>query len=177
MALTLDMSKAYDRVEWDYLRALLNKMGFATKMMDLFMRRVTSARYQINHASKKFGNIVPAICLRQGDPLSSYLFLICTEGFKVIIKNYESRGLIKGIQVARRALTVPHIFFAHKSYIFSKANREEALYVVNLLTMFKKASGQKINVEKSTVFFSCNVDADFKKEVCDILKKFINEGG
>lgn len=111
MALKLDMSKAYDRVEWSYIRAMLLKLGFADSITDLFRQCVTTAHYKIAHSGKEFGNIIPHRGLRQGDPLSSYLFLLCMEGLSALIKSYERRGLIKGIRVAKGAPSVSHMFF------------------------------------------------------------------
>lgn len=102
IALKLDMSKACDRIEWSFLQAVLSKIGFDN--MNLFMYCVISAKYRISHARNEFENIVQGQGIRQGDPVSSYLFLICMEGLSTIIRNYESRKLLKGVQVARGAL-------------------------------------------------------------------------
>ncbi|XP_062100071.1 uncharacterized protein LOC133805941 [Humulus lupulus] len=169
MALKLDMSKAYDRVEWGYLRAVLGRLGFSQKLIALLMKCVTSARYQISHAGKEFGHIVPERGLRQGDPLSSYLFIICTEGFSALLRTYERRKLIRGIQVARGAPVISHMLFADDSYIFCKATSENAAHVSHLLTIFEGTSGQKVNYEKSSVFFSRNIEVSMRDTICGDL--------
>ncbi|XP_062112653.1 uncharacterized protein LOC133823820 [Humulus lupulus] len=166
MAVKLDMSKAYDRVEWGYLRSVLCRMGFHEKLVSLFMVCVSSARYQIAHGGKEFGLIIPERGLRQGDPLSSYLFIICTEGFSALLQEYERKQFISGIQVARGAPRISHMFFADDSYIFCKANSEEANHVLSLLHTFELASGQKINYDKSSVFFSRNTLVADRDTIC-----------
>lgn len=157
MVLKLDMSKAYDRVEWSYIRAMLSKLGFSNSVVNLFMQCISTARYNITHSGKEFGSIIPQRGLRQGDPLSSYLFLICMEGLSALIKSNEQCGLIKGIKVARGAPSVSHLFFTDDSYIYCHASKEEATQVMEILSIFEQASGQKINTSKSSVFFSRNV--------------------
>lgn len=134
MALKLDMSKAYDRVEWGFLKEMLTKLGFSLRLVTLFMACVTSARYKISHTGSEFDLFVSERGIRQGDPLSSYLFLICTEGFTTLIRDYERRKLIKGMQVARGAPFVSHMFFANDSYIYCRAEGRDAVQVMSLLT-------------------------------------------
>lgn len=135
----------------------LEKDGVIEKFVDLFMKCVTSAQYQINRAGREFGNIAPERGLCQCDPLSYFLFLACTEDFRAIIKDYERRGMIKGIQVARGAPIVSHMFFVNDSYIFCRANKEEASQITKLLCVVEQVSRQKINVDKPSMFFSRNV--------------------
>lgn len=92
------------------------------------------------------------------------------EGLSALIKEYEWRKMITGIQVARGATAISHMFFANDSYIFCRANREEATHVIQMLALFEKASGQKINIDKSNAFFSRNAKEDVKNESCGTLR-------
>ena len=169
MSLNLDMSKAYDRVEWNFLKEMLLTLGFEDKLVSLFMNCVTSSRYTINHSGKEFGLILPKRGIRQGDPLSSYMFLICMEGLTALVNEYERRRLLTGIKVARGAPVLTHMFFADDSYIYSKANEETALQINHMLQVYEKASGQQIYKTKSSVLFSCNTNQEEKEIVCNIL--------
>lgn len=102
MPLKLDMSKAYDRVEWAFSRDMLYQLGFVEDSIRLIMECVCvcSTKYQINDAGRRFGSIIPSRGIRQGDPLSSYLFLICMEGLSILLREHERSSLLKGIQVA-----------------------------------------------------------------------------
>lgn len=77
--------------------------------------------------------------------------------------------LLRGIQVARGVPTISHMFFADDSYIFCKAISEDAIQVIKLLQTFEKASGQKINKEKSSIFFSRNTATEVRQDICNIL--------
>jgi hypothetical protein len=91
-ALKIDMMKAYDRVEWNYLRGCLAKLGFTESWIDSVMRCVTSVRYAVRVNGELTKPVVPTRGIRQGDPISPYLFLLCTEGLSCLLQKQEVQG-------------------------------------------------------------------------------------
>ncbi|KAM6553480.1 hypothetical protein CsatB_014242 [Cannabis sativa] len=169
MAMKLDMSKAYDRVEWEYLSAVMHRMGFASKWVSLIMKCVTSVQYSVFHDGHLMGPIVPSRGIRQGDPLSTYLFIICAEGFSSLIRKFEEDQVIQGCRVARNAPPITHMLFADDSYLFCQANPTTANNIKQMLHSFEIASGQKVNVAKSSIFFSPNNATPQRNEICNVL--------
>lgn len=156
-ALKLDMSKAYDRVEWYFLSAIMLKLGFSSLWVQLVMACVTTTDLFILNQGEEIGPIYPERGLRQGDPLSPYLFLIIAEGLSAMLTRMEMEGRLHGISMARSAPSVTHLLFADNSYVFFKANQMEAKNIKDLLSNYGKASGQYVNFDKSLVGFSTNV--------------------
>lgn len=168
-ALKIDMSKAYNRLEWDYLSLVLDRMGFPSEWIQWMKMCVSTVRYSILHNGTNLDPIVPSRGLRQGCPLSPYLFILCAEGFSAMLRRYERRGLIHGCLVARGAPIVSHLFFADDSYLFFKATRRECQSIQRCIDAYETASGQKINFQKSSILFSPNTSAAVQTDLCNRL--------
>lgn len=84
-------------------------MGFDARWVQLIMQCIRTVSYQIIHARREMGHIVPTRGLRQGDPLSPYLFIICAEGLSAMLNRFESLKMIKGVKVCKRAMAINHM--------------------------------------------------------------------
>ena len=170
MALKLDMSKAYDRVEWVFLEKILLKMGFQDSWVALIMECIRTVTYSILVNGEPKGLITPSRGLRQGDPLSPFLFLFCAEGLNAIFRRAAMDGEIEGFSLCRNGPKLTHLFFADDCLIFCRATLEECLKIQSLLDIYEVASGQMINKEKTTLFFSGNTDTQTQ----DAIKVALN---
>jgi hypothetical protein len=166
MALKLDMAKAFDRIEWPFVQAMLSTMGFPETLIKTIMNCITSVSYQIlinGQPSKCFS---PERGLRQGDPLSPYLFILCANVLSGLLKKESQQSNIHGIQIARNAPKITHLLFADDSLLFARANPKEAETIMKVLQSYQLASGQMVNLDKSEVSFSRNVPEIEKDMIC-----------
>ena len=125
MALKLDISKAYDRVERSFLEALMRKMGFNEKWIGLIMVCVKTITYSILANGKPRGMILPTRGIRQGDLLLPFLFLLCKERLHGIINQVARRGEVTGFSICKRGPKLTHLLFANDSLLFYKATLDE----------------------------------------------------
>ena len=165
MALKLDMSKAYDRVEWVCLEKIMEKLGFERKWRNLVMSCVSSMTYSIRINGKLRRHIVPTRGIRQGDPLSPYLFLLCAEGLSSLIRREVEIGGMEGLAVSRGGPRLSHLFFADDSLIFCKATMDECNSLQINLQVYEQAFGQQLNHAKTSLFFSSNTLVDVQQEI------------
>ncbi|KAL5579737.1 hypothetical protein UlMin_012179 [Ulmus minor] len=168
-ALKLDMSKAYDRVEWDFLRGMMSKLGFSLQWINLVMRCVTLVSYSFIINGQGQGSLFPGRGLRQGDPLSPYLFVTCAQGLSEMLIDYECKRLFKGVSVASSCPLVSHLFFANDSLIFCRARIKECVELKQCLQSYAGTSGQFINYEKSALSFSPNTRVSIRDEICSLF--------
>ena len=141
MAIKLDISKAYDRVEWGYLEAMMRRMGFRERWISLMMMCVTTISFSVLINGQPKGRIVPTRGLRQGDPISPYLFLLCAEGLSAMLQRKGSGEAVSGVQICRRAPRISHLLFADDCSVFGKASLEEGLKVTKILEDYERESG------------------------------------
>ena len=120
MALKLDMSKAYNRVELVCLDKIMEKLGFHRRWRNLMMQCVSTVTYSIKINVKPKGHISPTRGLRQGNPLSPYLFLLCAEGLSALIKKVVAEGSMEGIFVCKNGPCLSHLFLQTIVLSFAK---------------------------------------------------------
>jgi len=140
-AVKLDMHKAYDRVEWGFLEKMMLKLGFDDRWVKLIMANVSSVRYSVRFISMETEMITPTRGIRQGDPLSPYLFLIVAEGLSSLIQQAEERGELEGIKVCREAPMVSHLLFVDDSLILMHVDKSNADCLRGILDMYCQSSG------------------------------------
>ncbi|OMO57964.1 reverse transcriptase [Corchorus capsularis] len=169
MALKLDLSKAYDRVEWKFLEGIMRQLGFADRWISLVMHCVETVSYSVLVNGEETDKIAPTRGIRQGDPLSPYLFLLCMEGFSCLLQDAERLGHIRGVVVSRVAPRVSHLFFADDNLLFSRASLADCDAILDVLRQFELASGQQINTDKSAILFSKNTLEDLRSMIMNYL--------
>ncbi|XP_050207602.1 uncharacterized protein LOC126657026 [Mercurialis annua] len=122
LALKLDMSKAYKRVEWGFVKRVLWKLGFNHIWICWIMNCITSVSYSVNFNGASHGFIWPLKGFRQGDRLSLFLFLLCARCFSSLIAQAELNDELSGVQISWRSPRVFHLLFADDSLRFFKAS-------------------------------------------------------
>ncbi|KAK5774337.1 hypothetical protein PVK06_042192 [Gossypium arboreum] len=169
MAVKLDMSKAYDRVEWDFFKEVMFRMGFNKKWTDAIIKCISTVFYSVvinSHIGEKFR---PIRGLRQGDLLSPFLFLICGEGLSSLLRLALNVCFFKRVKISRRGPQVTHLLFANDCILFGEATSRGANLFKEILREYRSCSGQRVNFEKSTVFFSRNTEEEDRRMVVNIL--------
>lgn len=127
---------------------------------------------------RQSGHIIPSRGLRQGDPLSLYLFLLCVEGLVSLLKEATRINKIRGFAAAKNGPRISHIFFADDSLICCRAKKGDCLELLRNLTVYKHASGQEVNNDKSRLMFSRNTseaDKIMMRHVLGICRSMEND--
>ena len=114
--------------------------------------------------------ISPTRGIHQRDLLLPFLFLLCTEGFHSIISQATTDEAIRGYSFTHfTSPRLSHLLFANDNLLFCRATCEECNTVLELLSTYKKILGQKINREKTNVFFSKSTSPNLRQVIKDTL--------
>jgi hypothetical protein len=150
----LDMEKAYDHVDWNFLIYLLKRCGFG-EMWCLWIKHcISTVRFSvlINGVPSSFFGSSRGVW--QGDLLSPFLFVLVMEAFSRMLGAFISRGLISGFIVGSSELNrvnVSHLLFANDTLVFCEANESQIRHVGALLVCFEAVAGLKVNLSKSAL--------------------------
>ncbi|XP_019167697.1 PREDICTED: uncharacterized protein LOC109163410 [Ipomoea nil] len=163
MAIKLDLHKAYDSIDWEFLESTLVDFGFPQNLISLIMFSVRESSISLLWNGEKLAPFQPGRGLRQGDPLAPYLFILAMERLswdiqeKVRVKNW------KPITLSRGGTGVSHLFFAEDLMLFAEASEDQGRMIMNCLKKFSGKSGLNINVSKSNIFCSPNTNSEIKR--------------
>ncbi|XP_038704713.1 uncharacterized protein LOC120000656 [Tripterygium wilfordii] len=147
----LDLEKAFDFVNWRYLDMVMLRMGFGVKWRSWIMECVSTACVSILVNGSPTKEIRMQKGIRQGDPLSPFLFNIAAEGLHQLFTLAEEKGLLKGIVIKKDALSISHIQYADDTLIFCKAKESSIQMVKRILRCYQLISGLKVNFSKSSL--------------------------
>ena len=134
----------------------MSKMGFNEKWISLIMMCVRSVRYSILVNGFPQGLITLSRGIRQGDPISPYLFLPCAEALSSMLYKAREDGVLTGVPTSKKGPELSHLFFADDNLLFCRASLSQWNQLYFILHQYEVASGQKMNTNKIGIFFSKN---------------------
>ena len=147
-ALKIDMKKAYDGVSWNFLRAVLIAMNFNQQWINWLMECVTLVQYTFLVNGSRSKSFKPCKGLRQGDPLSPYLFLMCANVLSLSLQKAKHDKLINGVKVGRSGCTFTHMLFVDDSLFFFKKDNKSVANLKRILDWYCQISAQDIYFDK-----------------------------
>jgi hypothetical protein len=153
LILKLDLKKAFDCIDWDFLRMILIQSGFSQQTTKWILSCVTSANFVVLVNGETSPFFHSGRGLRQGCPLSPLLFILVMEGLSLQLKKGQVEGKLTGVKVSR-IVKILHLFFIDDVLIMTNDSLQEWKEIKDILTTFCSASGLKINWTKSTFHYA-----------------------
>ncbi|KAL5572670.1 hypothetical protein UlMin_022267 [Ulmus minor] len=151
-----DLEKAYDRVSWEFIEVVLTTFGFSACCINWVTKCISTTTTKLMLSGFYYQDIKPKRGLRQGDPISPYLFIICTKIMSKLLINKVDVGDIHGLKLTRGGSRLHHLLFVDDIFLFGKACVSEVAQIKESLDTFYDRSGLTFNSFKSNIFFSAN---------------------
>jgi DNA-directed RNA polymerase subunit F len=149
--------------------AIIEKLGFHSTWVSWIKLCISSSSFSILLNGSPFSRFSPKRGIRQGDPLSPFLFILGSKVLSRLMFREESLGNIRGLKISRHSLAIHHLLFVDDLLIFGKATPKEANNVHSYLEKYCLWSGQSINSRKSSIRFSKNTNPSTVALILDIL--------
>lgn len=159
------MYKAYDQVDQCFLCKVLLQMGFDSQWVQLVIQCVSTVSFFVLLNGSRTTSFQASRGIRQGDPLSPYLFLFTIQVLSYLLSSTHEQGLITGINVARSSPILLDVLFTDDTLRFACATRQKSNTLSGILQSYTQASGQAINFQKSHVFFSKHTPPSLKHDI------------
>ena len=164
LLLLVDFEKAFDSIEWTYIRKVLKSYNFGNDLLawfDILYKEPKSCVLNNGHFSEFFS--LSKSC-RQGDPLSPYLFILSIEPLSMEIKNNKN---IKGINLGDVDMKIGQ--YADDTFVILEDSEISLQNCINIFENFQKCSGLKMNLEKTQAVW-LGVKDENQKRLCPNLK-------
>lgn len=152
LLLKVDFDKAFDSVNWEYLDSVLMQMGFGLKWRLWMKGCLSSSRASVLVNGSPTKEFSMSRGVRQGDPLSPFLFIIAMEGLNVAMKAARDKGLYTGIHIPNSDCVISHLFYADDAIFVGEWSRRNIKNLARILRCFHVSSGLKVNFHKSKLF-------------------------
>ncbi|KAJ0582905.1 putative RNA-directed DNA polymerase [Helianthus annuus] len=150
--LKIDFEKAYDNLNWNFVLDILSQMGFSEKWCSWIKGVLSSARASVLVNGSPTFEFECQKGMRQGDPISPFLFVIVMEALSCMLNKASDLGILKGVSLPNDGPSVSHLFYADDAIIMGEWSRENVINVVRILRCFHVCSGLRINLGKSSLF-------------------------
>ncbi|XP_056842877.1 uncharacterized protein LOC130495492 [Raphanus sativus] len=171
-AMKIDISKAFDSVQWTFLINTLKALGLPERFIHWISLCITTASFSVQVNGELAGYFQSKRGLRQGCSLSPYLFVICMNVLSRMIDEAAKKGKI-GFHPKCKNIDLTHLCFADDLMIFADGTKRSVEEILRVFDAFDKMSGLRISLEKSTLFLA-GVSAQKQDE---ILSHFPFESG
>ncbi|CAN1162622.1 Putative ribonuclease H protein At1g65750 [Linum perenne] len=170
MVLKIDLAKAYDGVRWSFVIDTLVAMNFPASFIAVIDQCISTPTFQVQWNGGCSESFTPSRGLRQGCPLSPYLFTLCLERLSSLIQDSVRTGDWQPVSLTRGGTKLTHMFFADDLVLFGYASVQQAAIINQVLERFSEASGQEISREKSRIHFSKNVNRRASQAICEAFR-------
>ncbi|RYR24105.1 hypothetical protein Ahy_B02g057597 isoform A [Arachis hypogaea] len=165
MAIKIDFEKAYDRINWNFIQQRLIEFGIPNKLSSIIMEGVRSVNYNVLWNGNKTETFYPTRGIRQGDPLSPYLFVICMDKLSQYIEQGVDEGFWSPFIFRKNGINLSHLMFADDLLLFAEATNEQIENITETMEAFCKVTNLKINTAKSSIVFSKNTDPTTRRNI------------
>lgn len=169
--LKVDLTKAYDTVDWEFLREVLVGLNFPTTFVRWVMECVTTASYSISINGRLHGMFIGQRGLRQGDPLSPLLFTLCLEVLSRSLKTM-SRSPLFSYHPMCQNLHITHLAYADDLLLLSRGDTRSVGMLISCLNRFGDTAGPRVNLLKSNIYMA-GIDDTTRQSILDI-SGFVN---
>ncbi|KAJ9536686.1 LOW QUALITY PROTEIN: hypothetical protein OSB04_un000159 [Centaurea solstitialis] len=167
-AFKIDIRKAYDMVSWKYILNLLDEFGFHPAFNKWIAEMIQSPSYSLALNGGSFGFFKGARGIRQGDPISPYLFTLVMEGFSLILKKCIRESHAFRFHANCEELNITHLCFADDLFVFTYGDVDSVRTLKKALELFRHCSGLEASMDKSEVFFG-NVPNEVQHQIRNLL--------